>query len=149
MSKWIYLLMLWLVAPLFAQEPSAETGGIRFRAMDIFVDSGSNALAAYQLVFLATNGVAKITGIEGGDHPVFKDPPHYDPKAMQHDRVVIAAFSTETAAHLPVGKTRVATIHFAISGGVEPKFMLRLVTTAGPDGTPTAAVATFETRPQK
>src|SRR5690349_2445231 len=99
MNRWIYLMVLWLAAPLFGQEPSAGAGEFRFRAIDIFVDSGSNPLAAYQLEFLATNGVAKITGIEGGENSAFKNPPHYDPKAMQHDRVVIAAFSTEPPAH--------------------------------------------------
>ena len=69
------------------------------------MDSGSTPLAAYQIEFTATNGIARIVGIEGGAHPAFRQPPFYDPKAIQHEHVIIASFSTANAADLPTGKT--------------------------------------------
>ncbi len=133
-------------AGLLAQEPALEEGRSRFCAMDIFVDSGSTPLAAYQLVFTATNGLAKIVGIEGGDHPAFRRPPFYDPKAIQHERVIIAAFSTAPAAGLPAGRTRVATIHFQTFGSLLPQFELRLQTAGDLHGNRIAAQAGFEER---
>ena len=56
-----------------------------------------SALAAYQIEFSVTNILTKIVGIEGGQHPAFREPPFYDPKAMQQERVIIAAFSTDNA----------------------------------------------------
>src|SRR5436190_830885 len=121
------MLVFWLAAPLFAQQSASadEEGRSRFCAVDIFIDSKSAPLAAWQLEFAATNGVAKIVGIEGGDAEPFRNPPFYDPKAMQQDRVIIAAFSTEAPAKLPAGKTRVATIHLQIIGSAQFGFELK------------------------
>jgi hypothetical protein len=140
------LLLFGLAAELPAQQPAVEEGRSRFCAMDIFVDAGSTTLAAYQLEFSATNGVAKIVGIEGGEHPAFRWPPFYDPKAMQHERVIIASFSTLPAADLPVGKTRVATIHFQTTGVQLPEFELKLQTAGDANGKKISAQATFEQR---
>jgi hypothetical protein len=114
--------------------------------MDIFVDSGSTPLAAYQLEFAATNGVARIVGIEGGEHAAFRQPPFYDPKAMQHERVIIASFRTAPTASLPTGKTRVATIHFQTAGTQLPQFELKLETAGDSQGNKIAAQASFEER---
>ena len=111
-----------------------DTNSVRFQAVDIFVDSQATVLAAYQLEFAVTNGNAKIVGIEGGEHPAFAEAPFYDPKAIQHERVILAAFSTQAADKLPIGKTRVATIHLQISGTDELKFETKLTTAASSDG---------------
>ncbi len=95
---------------------ATNTPAIRFEAVHLFVEAQAQPLAAYQLEFAVTNGTAKIVGIEGGEHPAFAEPPFYDPQAMQHERVIIAAFSTNAVSHLPQGKTRVATIHLQVSG---------------------------------
>ena len=142
----VLLLFFGLAARLLAQEPANEEGRSRFCAMDIFVDFGSTPLAAYQLVFVATNGIAKIVGIEGGEHLAFRQPPFYDPKAMQHERVIIAAFSTAPAAGLPTGRTRVATIHFQTNGRQLPQFELKLQTAADVQGNRISAEASFEER---
>lgn len=115
---------------LFAQ----STNTIRFQAVEIFADSQAAALAAYQLEFTVTSGNAKIVGIEGGEHSAFAEAPFYDPKAIQHERVILAAFSTLSADKLPTGKTRVATIHLQISGTDEFKFETKLTTAASSDG---------------
>ena len=99
---------------MLAQD-AAPTNTLHFRAVDIFVDSTNKPLAAYQLEFTASAG-AKIVGIEGGEHAAFKEAPFYDAKAMQHERVIIGAFSTAKADKLPTGKTRVATIHLQTTG---------------------------------
>jgi hypothetical protein len=135
-----------LAAPLFAQQPADEEGRSRFRAVDIFIDSKGAPLAAWQIEFAATNGVVKIVGIEGGETEPFRNPPFYDPKAIQNDRVIIAAFSTEGGSKLPVGRTRVATIHLQIIGSVEPQFELRVQTAADSEGKKISVEASFEER---
>jgi len=117
-----------------AQETRSNYARVRFLAVDIFVDSKGEPLAAYQLEFSATNGPVKIVGIEGGEHSAFREAPHYDPKAIQQDRGIIAAFSTEPHSKLPTGRTRVATIHIQVNAGMEPQFALNLQAAADPSG---------------
>jgi hypothetical protein len=145
-QAWLIIFSLWLAAGLLAQQPAIEEGRSRFRAVDIYVDSGSTPLAAYQLEFAATNGVAKIVGIEGGEHPAFRQPPFYDPKAIQHERVIIASFSTAAAAELPTGKTRVATVHYQTTDTQPPRFELKLQTAGDAQGNKVSAQASFEER---
>ena len=146
MKTCLTILLCGLAAGLLAQQPATEEGRSRFGAVDIYVDSGSTPLAAYQLEFAATNGAAKIVGIEGGEHAAFRQPPFYDPKAIQHERVIIASFSTAAAADLPIGKTRVATIHYQTTGNQPPRFELKLQTAGDADGRKIPAQASFEER---
>lgn len=143
---WISFLCFGLAAGLQAQQPAPEEGRSRFRAVDIHVDSGTTPLAAYQLELAATNGVARIVGIEGGEHPAFRQPPFYDPKALQHERVIIAGFSTAVATDLPTGKTRVATIHYQTTDTQPPQFELKLQAAGNPQGNRISAQATFTER---
>ena len=143
MKNLLFILICALAAPLFAQQP-AEEPQVRFRAVDIFIDSTNTPLAAYQLEFSVTNGVAKIVGIESGEHPAFHEPPYYDPKAIQQERVIIAAFSTEKPENLPIGKIRVATIHLQTTGTEPPAYRLTLQTAADSAGNKISATTTFE-----
>ncbi len=143
------ILFFGLAAGLWAQEAAPEEGRSRFCAMDIFLDSKSTPLAAYQLEFAVTNGAAKIVGIEGGEHPAFREPPFYDPKAMQKERVIIAAFSTAPTPQLPVGKTRVATIHLQVGQKLVPQAELKMEAAANADGKRILAEATAEERKEK
>jgi hypothetical protein len=143
---WLTILLLGLAAGLLAQQPALEEGRSRFRAVDIYVDAGSTPLAAYQLEFAATNGVARIVGIEGGEHPAFRQPPFYDPKAIQSERVLIASFSTASATDLPSGKTRVATIHCQTTDTQPPRFELKLQTAGDAQGNKISAQASFMER---
>jgi hypothetical protein len=138
-------LFLW-PATLCAQQPADEEGRSRFCAVDIYIDSKNAPLAAYQIEFSATNGVAKIVGVEGGDSAAFHEPPIYDAKAIQHERVIIAAFNTSSADKLPSGKTRIATIHLQIVGDQPLQYQLKLQVAANPDGNRISADATFEER---
>jgi hypothetical protein len=146
LTLWLTLVLFGLAATLLAQQPAIEEGRSRFRAVEIYVDSGSTPLAAYQLQFAATNGVARIVGIEGGEHPAFRQPPFYDPKAIQHERVIIASFSTAPAADLPTGKTRVATIHYQTTDTQPPRFELKLQTAGDTHGNKISAQPSFEER---
>ena len=130
----------------FALDSTNKTS-LRFEAVDVLLDSEAKPFAAYQLEFAVTNSAAKIVGIEGGEHAAFRGAPLYDPKAMQHERVVIAAFSTDK--QLPSGKTRVATIHLQVSGDAEPKIELRLQVIADADGKKISAKTSFEMRAKK
>jgi hypothetical protein len=139
-----FALILFVLLPISTCLAQNSTGSVHFQAVDIFVDAKDIPLAAYQLEFKATNGNVKIVGIEGGEHSAFKEAPYYDPKAMQQERVIIAAFSTD--ANLPRGKTRVATIHLQIIGDQNPGYSVKLAVAADAGGNKTPADATFEER---
>jgi len=146
MKRWLTIFCFGLAAGLLAQQPAPEESRSRFGAVDIYVDSGSTPLAAYQLEFAATNGLARIVGIEGGEPAAFREPPFYDPKAIQHQRVILASFSTAAAADLPTGKTRVATVHYQTTDTQPPRFELKLQTAGDAQGTRISAEASFMER---
>ena len=112
-------------------------GNVQFKAIDVFVDSKDQLLAAYQFELHATAGDVKIVGIEGGEHAAYKQAPFYDPKAMMRDRVIVAAYST--SGDLPAGKTRVARVHVRVAGDVEAKYELKLTASASKEGKSIAA----------
>ncbi len=129
------LLRVWIAAALLLAVGSAigqEAVPGTFRAIDLFVDSGNQPLAAYQLSFAAAG--AKIVGIEGGEHHAFAEPPYYDPKAMQDNRVIVAAFNTASPGQLPHGRTRIATIHIQTSANVGKQYELKVEAAATPTG---------------
>jgi ketosteroid isomerase-like protein len=129
----VLVLSLLMAGTLSAQEAEAPGEATRFRAYNVVLDSGDVALGAYQLDVAATSGDVKIVGIEGGEHAAFARPPYYDPKAMQGDRVILAAFSTQK--DLPKGKTRVARIHVQVTGDAPVAFAATLAAAASADGT--------------
>lgn len=106
---------------------------MHFMAVDIYVDS-QDPLAAYQLEFTGRGMQVRIAGIEGGAHEAFKAPPFYDPKAMQQERVILAAFNTAAASQLPTGKTRIATVHLEYAGPQPPTFSVKLHTASDSKG---------------
>ena len=105
----------------------------RFEAIDVFVDSGNQRLAAWQLEVKSTANDVQIVGIEGGEHPAFKEPPYYDKRAMNNNRVIIAAFST--GDNLPSGRSRVARIHVQVRSSGARTWLSELTTSATTDGT--------------
>ena len=106
----------------------------RFCAVDIFIDSGTSPLSAYQLEFSADDHSAKIVGIEGGEHAAFCAAPYYDPKAIQQERVIVAAFNTQKPDRLPTGKTRVSTIHLQTTQSSQLQFKLKVQVAADANG---------------
>jgi hypothetical protein len=122
--------------PVDPERDAPDVSNVRFEILEVYVDSGVAPLAAYQLEIRAVRGQVRIVGIEGGEHPAFREAPYYDPAAMQAERVIIADFSTSPAASLPTGRTRIATIHLHITGDAEPLFDATLDTAATLDGEP-------------
>jgi hypothetical protein len=114
-----------LLTAVFSSAQAADKP--RFGTVDIYLDPHGQPLAAYQLELKAQNSQVRISGIEGGEPSAFQNPPYYDPKAMQSDRVVLAAFSKEAADKLPINKVRVATVHYLITGTSQPGFTLKLI----------------------
>lgn len=105
---------------------------VRFEAIDIFVDSGEAQLAAYQFELFSKDAGVEIVGIEGGDHAAFKEPPFYDPKAMNNNRVILAAFNT--GENLPAGRSRVARIHVQLQGPGQKEYQTKLTVSATAEG---------------
>lgn len=115
---------------------------VRFAPVDIYLDSGSTPLAAYQFELKATKGSVKIVGVEGSDHTAFREAPYYDPAALTQDRIVIAAFNT--GDDLPTGRTRIARIHLEITGETEPQYEVKPIVTADAEGHEISAKLTLE-----
>ncbi|MBC8107746.1 MAG: hypothetical protein H7Z14_14230 [Anaerolineae bacterium] len=114
----------------------------RFMAIDVNIDPQGQSLAAYQVDFRALSGDVKLVGVEGGAPGVFAAAPYYDAKALRQSRVIIAAFSTDTA--LPTTKTRVARLHVQIAGDTTPDYQIKLIVAGNRDSKPIDATATFE-----
>ena len=111
------LACLWLTTTAFAQ--------MRFVAMDLVIDPQGEPLAAYQVEIKASAN-AKIVGVEGGEHPEFRKAPYYDPKGIQHERLIVAAFSTADASKLPNRPTRVLTVHLECEGELKLQTILKV-----------------------
>ena len=109
-----------------------EQNAVRFEAIDVFVDSGDQPLAAYQFELTSQEPGVEIVGIEGGEHAAFKEPPFYDPKAMNNNRVILAAFNT--GQDLPAGRSRVARIHVQVMGPGQREYRTRLLVSATVEG---------------
>jgi hypothetical protein len=108
---------------------------VRFRPVDVYIDSGARPLAAYQVEIVADH--AMIAGVEGGEHAAFREPPYYDAEALKGGRIVVAAFNTGT--DLPHGRTRVATLHVREDGPAA--YQARLIAAGNPTGQRIAAEA--------
>ena len=109
-----------------------EAHDVRFEAVDLIVDSGEIPLAAWQLEIRSRSAGVGIVGIEGGDHEAFQNPPYYDPRALNNDRVILAAFST--ADELPSGRSRIARLHLQLEGAGPREFEIQINVTATVDG---------------
>lgn len=109
-----------------------EDQRLRFAAIDVFVDSGDEDLAAYQFELASVSDGVEIVGIEGGEHAAFAQPPYYDPQAMSGNRVILAAFSTD--GELPKGRSRVARIHVQLEGAEPKTYRTRLAVSANASG---------------
>ena len=142
----IILLTVSVIVPVLARQSDSEypenQPKVRFAPLHIYLDSGNKPLAAYQFELKATAGQIKIVGVEGGQHQAFKEAPYYDPAALANDRIIIAAFNTDS--DLPKGRTRIATIHLQIIGDAEPDYDLKLIVAADTDANEIPAKISFE-----
>ncbi len=124
-----------------ALEPQADFSNVRFVPVDIIIDSADKSIAAYQFELKVTSGIAKLSGVEGGDCEAFKAPGYYDPKALNHGRIILAAFNLDKS--LPSGKFRCARLHFMISGDQTPEFEITPVVIADAKGNKVKADMTY------
>src|SRR3954469_23664789 len=129
--------------------PASTSTSSRFTAVDIFLDPKGSPLAAYQLEFMADPARVKLVGVEGGENAAFRQPPYYDPAALSHSRIILAALNPAAADHLPGGRSRIARLHLEITGGASaprPEFAAKLIVAASPDEKPipSAAVSVAE-----
>ena len=60
-----------------------------------------------------------------------KKPPYYDPAALSHRRVIVAAFNT--GSDLPRGRTRVARLMIQMRGDAKPTYDAKLTGSASAD----------------
>jgi hypothetical protein len=127
----------------FAQ-PAPEA--VRFQAIDVYVES-AEPLAAWQFELTETTGAMTVVGVENGDSAAYRDAPYFDLDAVREDRadrIVVADFSLAGVGELPVGRTRIATVHVRLSGGQAPDFNLQLIAAGDIDGHAIPAVADLE-----
>ncbi len=122
---------------------AGDIGPVRFVPVDVFVDSGREQLAAYQVEVEVVAGDAQIVGVEGGEHPAFVNPPYYDAKALMGGRIILAAFST--SPELPDGRHRAFTLHVREAGGAV-KYRLKLVAAGDGSGDELPATVSLERR---
>lgn len=132
--------MTWMLAmlSLLLAQPASGAAPVNakvFQTVDVVIDAGDQPLAAYQVDVrdVSGGGSVKIVGIEGGES-VFAQPPFYDPAAMQHERVILAAFSTQASDQLPTGPVRVATIHIERDANATPRWEAKLITAGNAAG---------------
>ena len=128
------------LASLLLGASAGDSAAQRYQPVDVFVDSGDQPLAAYQIE-VTVDGDAMIVGVEGGDSPAFAPAPHYDPKALAGGRIIIA--DLDVGSDLPRGRTRVATLHMRESGA-PPTYHVVLQAAANADGTPIPATVRLE-----
>ena len=118
---------------------------VEFAVLDIYVNSQSESLAAWQFELRDHNGRMTVVGVENGDHAAFKHPPAYDRNTVdrdQADRIVVASYSLNAKPRLPTGLTRVASVHVRLDG--EPDFQLELVNAGNENGVAIPAVIQLE-----
>ncbi len=131
-----------IMAPQVVRASKPLPARVRFAPVHVYLDPAGRPLAAYQFELKATSGQIKIVGVEGGEHPAFREAPYYDPAALQNERIIIAAFNT--GSDLPTTRTRIATIHLQITGDAEPKYALSLTTAADANGENLSVEITLE-----
>ncbi len=131
--KFLAILVLgWFALVSPAQEADEAQPPVRFTTVDVVLDSGTASLAAWQIEVEDPARRAKVVGIEGGAHAAFREPARYDPRALATGRIVLAAFTLDD--DVPVGATRVATLHLEVSGEEPVHLTCEVQAAADPTG---------------
>lgn len=136
MQKFFISLIICLLAI-----PAALAENYRFVPVDVFIDSDSKPLAAYQFELIYDPVSVKLVGVEGGEG-VFQKPPYYDPKGLESGRIIVAAFTTD--GNTPSGRVRIARIHLAYSSEAAPELQAELGAAADNDGEKIRAAVELE-----
>jgi hypothetical protein len=131
---------------LFLLVAFGQVRGAEFAVFDVFVDSGAEHLAAYQLKISDEKAAIKILSVEGGEHASFAQAPKFDGKAIQRDVIKIAAFSLDAGEKLPSGRVHVASLHVEIGPGLAPNWKSVVEAAGGPGGTKISATVSISKR---
>lgn len=126
--------MKFVIATLLLFHAAVSVRGAEFAIYDIYVDSGGEPLAAYQLKISDRRAAVKIISVEGGEHVSFADAPKFDAKAIQRDVIKIAAFSLDPSEKLPSGRVRIASLHVEVGPGLTPDWSAIVEAAGGPGG---------------
>ncbi|HOX08103.1 MAG TPA: hypothetical protein PK280_17030 [Planctomycetota bacterium] len=127
------LALLPLGAALAAGEAAARPTTSSFRAVDVWVDSGTERLAAYQVEVTYDAARVRIVGVEGGEPAGFRDAPWFDEAGKTGGRIVLAAFVPQDSQAVN-GARRVARLHLQVEGDAAPALTVKLVAAAKPGG---------------
>ena len=133
-------------AILFLCMAATQVRAAEFAVFDVFVDSGAEHLAAYQLKISDEKAAVKILSVEGGEQASFAQPPKFDGRAMQRDVIKIAAFSLDAREKLPSGQVRVASLHVEIGPGMTPDWKAVVEAAGGPGGRKISAKVSISKR---
>lgn len=126
----------------------SRVGPTRIVSYDIKLDTGSRALAAFQVELeLSAPDTATITGfwMRGGNHPALQRPPFFNKsiakqlKARPGTKVRIPLANFDTGDDLPMGDQQVARVVLSVVGPGHPGLTARLVIAAGPEAVPIPA----------
>jgi hypothetical protein len=127
------LLAAVIIGAALAGEGKPEPPPVSFRAVDVSVDSGEAALAAYQVEVAYDARRVKVVGVEGGERDGFRDAPYFDEAGKTGGRIVLGAFVADDGL-AGKGAQRVARLHLAVEGAAAPECSVKLVTAARPGG---------------
>ena len=136
------VLMLLLASTMAVQSqltaPPDQQPWPRFAAVDVFVNSGDQPLAAFQFELRAKSGLITVVGVEEGEHDALQGDCFYFDRPViglgQSNRVIVGAFTTAQADALARGKQCVATIHVMIDSADQPVYDVQLEAAATNDG---------------
>ena len=143
-SALVLSIVLGAFLPAYGQQDEGVPS-VRFATLDVFLES-ETPLAAWQFELGERNGLMTVVGVENGASPAFSPAPYYDLEAVQQDRadrVIVADFSLQPVANLPVGRTRIATIHVRLAGPHDPDYQLRLIAAGDAAGRPIDAAISW------
>ena len=105
-----------LERPQGRPRPAARADApVRFEAVDIWIDAGSDPLTAWQVAVRYDATRVQVIGVEGGEPQAFRAAPFYDPAGMEQGRIILAAFTADHAA-APAGLVRVGRLHLRVQG---------------------------------
>lgn len=113
-----------------------------FGTIVVTLDPAGQELAGWQLRADFGKSDARIVGVEGGEHPAYADPPHYDPKALNTGEIILAALGSNE--ELPTDATIVAILHVEHDRSGLPPLEISEVVAVGADGNEITVTVTQE-----
>lgn len=147
--RWAWLTVGWLVVLCWvclagdrvsAVGPTSPERRVVFVAIDVMIDPGSTALAAYQAELAIHRRAGAIVGVEPGDEPALGGEQfHFDHRAIatgRMERVIIAAFTVDASAALPRQPFRAATLHIMLTDPDSASYTATLTRAADAQGRP-------------